>query len=304
VLPAVVGVLYAPLAAFFVVGVVLFCAVWRGISPTVLRLAAMFLALWAVLATTVLVWVVAHGGTAGIVQLLRTPGAIFEPQFEDLWLAGAIGALGVFTAAFAINQAVGRGFLRLLNPHPIPWPAGLALPRQPIQLFAFPGDRPDAFSFTLLGHSDGPRSRWGRREVILVSSGLLLRLTPEERAAAVAHELGHLRGLDGRYLTFFRTLARIVRWDPVVGYVAHSLTRREEFRADAEAARLTGHPLAMARALFKASLRSDPVRHPTGAASLIGSGGWWGNRETLERIRRLVELSESGAFGPPEHELP
>jgi Zn-dependent protease with chaperone function len=86
-----------------------------------------------------------------------------------------------------------------------------------------------------------------------------------------------------------------MRWDPVLAYVAHSLTRREEYRADDEAVRLTGRPLALARALYKVAGLGEPAP-VSGAVGFLGSLGDRTRSETLERIRRLVALADSGAF--------
>jgi Zn-dependent protease with chaperone function len=109
----------------------------------------------------------------------------------------------------------------------------------------------------------------------------------------VAHEAGHIRALDGRFLTFFRTLARTMRWDPILAYLADRLTEREEFRADLEAVGVTGRPRALARALYKVSRLPPP---PRVASALLGVGGRRGQRQAVERIRRLVLLAESGRY--------
>lgn len=289
--PAAVGVLYVPVAVWVATGLGLLLGFRRSAPPVVLRLAATFLALWALFATTTLLWVLSNGGAPAVVALLRSPLLLFDPRFALLWTLGAVGAFVVFAVAFLLNQMVGRGFLRLLHPKPLAWPMGLPRPSVSIALFSFPSGRPQAFSFTLAEFRRGPR----RREVILLSEGLLTRLTPAERTATVAHEVGHLCGLDGRYLTFLRTLARMMRWDPLLAYLTTSLTRREEVRADLEAARMTRDPLALARALFKVSaLTPDEVG--SGVVAFLGGGGARGRRELLDRIRRLVLLAESPEF--------
>jgi Zn-dependent protease with chaperone function len=211
-----------------------------------------------------------------------------------MWIVGAVGAFGVFAVAFGLNQLVGRGFLRLLRPRPLPWPRALPRPEVATTLMLFDSAAPEAFSFALVRR--GAALRPVRHEFILLSTGLRARLTPDETEAAVAHELGHLRGLDGRYLTFLRTLARMMRWDPIIGYLTSCLTRREEFGADAEAARLTGRPMALARALYKASSSPIGPSPRLGALGFLGTGGRRARSDTIDRIRRLVELSESGMF--------
>jgi Zn-dependent protease with chaperone function len=256
------------------------------------RAAVTAVAAWSLLATTVLVWFLAQGGVVGLLDLLRRPGMLLSSRAATSWELGALGAFLAFLAAFLLCQVVGRGLMRLLAPRPLPWPDRLPPPEVPVRLLAFRSERPDAFTFTLL--IPGRRLPWRREEVILVSEALLGTLDPSEWEAVVAHELGHVREYDGRYLTFLRTLARQMRWDPFLAAVAARLTRREEFLADDEAVALTGQPLALARAIFKAS-KLAPAS--SGAfAGLLGPGGRAGRRQAIERIRRLVTLSERDRF--------
>lgn len=297
-LPPLVAVLYLPVAAWVVSGTGLIYAFRRSAPPVVLRLAATFLALWALLATTTLLWVLANGGFAAIEALVRAPWLLFDPKYLRWWAFGAVGAWLVFTVAFLVNQLVGRGFLHVLRPRTLPWPDGLPRPRGRASLLAYSSPRPEAFSFTLVEFAP-PRGHWPhRREVVLVSTALLDLLSAHERDAAIAHELGHVRDLDSRYLTFLRTFSRMMRWDPLLAYLARSLTRREELRADDEAVRMTQRPLALARAIYK--VVTHEVNAPRiGAAGFLGATGRSGRRAALDRIRRLVALSETGQFPEP-----
>jgi MYXO-CTERM domain-containing protein len=293
--PALVGILYLPVLVWIGTAVGLYLALRRSAPSLVLRLAATFCALWALLATTVAIWVLSNGGWVAVVRLAYAPLELFQWRWALLWAEGAVGAFLVFLVAFLLNQAVGRGFLGLLHPRELAWPAGLSRPAAPMTLLAYDSPRAEAFSFTLLERGGG----WlgvRRREVILLSRALLRRLDADEREAAIAHEVGHLIDLDGRYLTFFRTLARLMRWDPVLAYLAYSITRREEFRADAEAVRLTRRPLALARALYKVSVDPASGPGPVATVGFLGAGSRRRQRETLERIRRLVALAESGLY--------
>lgn len=287
-----VGLLYLPILAWVAVGVGLLIAYRHSTSTVVFRLAAVFLGFWAVFATTGLAWVVANGGGAAFVRLASAPAMLVEPRFLFLWLAGGVGAFAIFLAAFLVSQVVGRGFLAVLKPRDLDWPRAIPRPSTPTDLCAFPSTAFEAFTFTLL-ETGGP-CLVRRRDVILLSDGLIARVTPEELEAVVAHELGHVRELDGRYLTFFRTLARMMRWDPILAFLADRLTEREELRADLDAVELTRRPRTLARALFKA-IRSD-ASGPRAAGGLLGPGGRRGRHQAVERIRRLVALAESGRF--------
>jgi Zn-dependent protease with chaperone function len=287
-----VGLLYLLALGWAALGVGLLVAFRRSTSTIVFRLAAAFLGLWAFVATTGLVWVLANGGWSGMLRLAAAPLTIADPSFALLWLFGAVGAFAIFLTAFVLSQAVGRGYLAVQRPLAIDWPERLPVPRTPTDLLAYASPRIEAFSFTLV--EPGGPTLLRRRNVILLSDGLRDALGPSEVEAVVAHELGHLNELDGRYLTFFRTLSRLVRWDPILAYLADRLTEREEFRADLDAVELTGHPRALARALYKAGAAAGAGR--PAVPGFLGPGGARGRRQAVERIRRLVALAESGRF--------
>lgn len=287
--------LYLPVVVWVATGMGLLAAFRKSTPRLVLRLAAGFLALWAVLATTVLVWVLLNGGAGAVVALLHSPLLLFQGRWAFVWLTGAAGALVVLSVAFALNQIVGHGLLRVLPTARVEWPTSLPAPERLTSLLEFESSAPDAFSFTLLEPGLRERRLPYRRDVILVSRSLRAVLTPAELDSVVAHELGHIRGLDSRYLTFLRTFAHMMRWDPLLAYLSRTLTTREEYRADLDAARMTHRPLALARALFKA------MNMPAGAGSgsfpaLLRRAGRHGRSEAYERIRRLIALAESGAF--------
>lgn len=296
--PALVGLLYVPIAVWVATGAGLVLLFRRAAPPVVLRLAATFLALWALLATTTLVWVLDNGGWSAVLRLLHSPGLMFEVRYAYLWLWGAAGAFAVLAGAFTVNQLVGRGFLHLLRPEKMEWPTSLPRPAVRTSLLSFSSSRAQAFSFTLLDFGGVGLGGVHRHEVVLISTGLLERLDPPERVGAIAHELGHVRGLDSRYLTFLRTFARLMRWDPVLAVITGVLTRREEFRADAAAVEMTHDPLALARAIYKVSRGASSVgRFPAyGPDGFLGASGARGRREAVERIRRLVEMAESGSL--------
>jgi Zn-dependent protease with chaperone function len=286
------GLLYVFALGWASIGIGLLVAYRRSASPVVFRLAAAFVGLWAFVATTGLVWMIASGGLAGLELLANAPLSIFEPAHLTLWIVGAVGAFVIFLVAFLVSQAVGHGYLAVRRPRSLDWPHRLPPPKLPTDLLVFPSAHAEAFSFTMI--EPGGPALVRRRNVILLSEGLLARLDGEEIEAVVAHEVGHLAELDGRYLTFFRTLSRLVRWDPILAYLADRLTEREEFRADLDAVALTGRPRTLARALFKAG--PVPNGGPSPLAGFLGAGGRRGRRQALERIRRLVALADSGRF--------
>ena len=281
-----------PLFLWVALAIALVIAFLRAGATTIFRLTALFLGLWAILATTALAFVLEDGGWSAVVVLAESPGRLLEPRMVGVWVAGILGAFAVFLVAFVLSQTVGRGFLRLFPSRELSWPAALPRPVRPVGVRAFCSPSGGAFAFTLLERG-GPRGVRAR-DVIMVSDRLLSELEPREWEAVLAHELGHLRELDGRYLTFFRTLSRMMRWDPILAFFASSLTHREEYRADLDAVELTHRPRTLARALFKAASLEPTVGGSL--PGLLGVGGRRGRQQAMDRIRRLVALAESGRF--------
>ncbi len=284
--------LLAPVLLFGIIGTWLVVARRRTSSLFLLRLAALFGALWALLATTLLVAVLSVGRATAVGTILFAPALLLAPSHIWLWVYGAVGATLLLLIAFLLNQIVGRGFLLLFSGEEHPWPAELPRPEGRTTIRRCASDRPEAFSFTLLEAERGLRP-FHRHDVILLSDGLLRALSEEEVTAVLAHELAHIRDLDSRYLTFLRTFARMMRWDPVLAYLAESVTREEEFRADDEAVRLTRRPRALAQALYKVLRATDDAAPVPAGAALLGIGGRRGRRDALRRIDRLLALAES-----------
>jgi len=284
--------LLLPVAVWVGTGGVMVLASRRLSSPALLRLGATFAALWALLATTFLVGVLSWGLGISMARLASSPLLLLEPSAWRLWVYGGLGALAILTVAFSVNQLVGRGLLRFLETRELGWPLGLPAPTGRVGLYAFRSEGVDAFSFTL-AEWDSLEHAVHRHELILLSDGLIARLSPEELEAVVAHELGHVRDLDARYLTFVRTFSRLMRWDPVLSYLAATLTSREEYRADDEATRMTGRPRALARALYKALDAPEGRPRPLAGPGLLGARGRRGRSEALQRIERLLALADS-----------
>ncbi|TVR74660.1 MAG: hypothetical protein EA427_00850 [Spirochaetaceae bacterium] len=162
---------------------------------------------------------------------------------------------------------------------------------------------------------------------ILVSRGLLRRLSPREIAGVLAHEISHIRNRDlplfamagamqritrviGLFLTilvllFFPLLLAGVPVIPlqallymavvplVTVFVQFALLRTREFQADLGAVELTGDPAGLASALAKL----ESVRRPLWNFMIVTGGRRSVLGELLrthpgteERIRRLGEL--------------
>jgi Zn-dependent protease with chaperone function len=289
------AILWVPVLAWATAGLGLWAAFPRSTSRQLLRLATIFVALWALLATTALLWIVAYGAP-GVLALATDPLAAVTASALPLWFFGALGAFTVCAVAFLLNQIAGRGLLSVLASEPLPWPSRLPPPMGHTELLRIDRDAPEAFSFTLVAWDPSGIGRPYRRELIIVSRGLEAILSIEELDAVVAHELAHIEDLDSRYLTFFRTFARMMRFDPVLSFVASRLTDREEFEADRVAAHSTHRPVALARALFKVLEATAPAAGPTTRVGLLGREGARRRAVVLARIVRLLDLAESKEF--------
>ncbi len=193
----------------------------------------------------------------------------------------------VVGASMLLGQVSSRALLRECARRRVP-EGEASLPRTSLppytELWLVREDRPDAFACAILRLS---RSRGLRvQDVVVVTTSFRDLLTPEELGVAVAHEASHVRAHDARYLPFVRSLSRILFIDPILGYLARHLSTRYEFGADEDAARVTGKPRALARALLKVH---DASRVPSGGAAFLGAA-----RASLlvRRIERLLDLAD------------
>lgn len=91
----------------------------------------------------------------------------------------------------------------------------------------------------------------GRRDRIVVSSGMLAELDGPERRALFAHERAHLAARHHRYLLTVRLAARA---NPFLRPLCTSVAYTTERWADEEAAAVTGSRRTAARAVAKAAL--------------------------------------------------
>jgi heat shock protein HtpX len=161
--------------------------------------------------------------------------------------------------------------------------------RTPVpRVYVSPARQPNAFATG--------RSR--RRAAICCTEGMLLILEPDELRAVLAHEFAHVRNWDillssvtagmataiiflasfGWLLPFGRAGGRgfklllMMVLGPVAALVVQlAIVRAREYQADAAGARLTGDPLALARALRKIELGADA--HPLAATGALAAAG-------------------------------
>lgn len=204
--------------------------------------------------------------------------------------------------------------------------------RQPMpRLYLSPVRSPNAFA---TGSSP-------RRSALCCTTGLLSALDERELRGVIAHELAHIRSHDTLISSVAVTLTGLIAAMSVVAFllplgeseetdmpnllgglvmallaplaalvVYCGVGRRREFRADEQAARLTGDPLGLARALDKldAGARRYPLPRersllasahlmstnpfPSGIGRLFAA-----HPPTAERVRRLRELRREWDLG-------
>jgi len=115
---------------------------------------------------------------------------------------------------------------------------------------------------------------------VYMSSLAIDRLSADELAGALAHEVSHVAHHDVARI-WGLTVLRVLQWfNPVAQLVARQALQELEWRADADAARATGRPGALARALLSCVRGRD-----TEFLGLLGKG----RVAALERrCRRLL----------------
>jgi len=167
--------------------------------------------------------------------------------------------------------------------------AGLPMPRVAL----IDADQPNAFA----------TGRNPANATVAVTTGLLRRLTPDELAGVVAHELTHIENRDTLLMTITATLAGAVSMlgnfaflfgghrgangggSPfgtllavlvaplAAGIVQMAISRTREYAADRRGAEISGRPLSLASALAKIAgthaLNPDAERNPATAHLFI-----------------------------------
>lgn len=104
-----------------------------------------------------------------------------------------------------------------------------------------------------------------RTPTVIVSAGSFARLSTDETAAALAHELAHVRFRDP-LLGWVLMAARVAMfWNPAVQLVARAIAQETEHRADAAAVRAMG-PRAY-QAAFRLLMSADDGGRSRGATA-------------------------------------
>ncbi|WP_165247772.1 M56 family metallopeptidase [Paludisphaera soli] len=126
------------------------------------------------------------------------------------------------------------------------------------------------------------------RPAILIPDAWLKTATTPEIDAVLAHELAHARRLDHVANLMQRMIEACFFFHPCVHWLSRSARREAEPCADALAARLTGDPLALARALESVALFRPTSRRSLRLGLNLPVGG---DRTTLlSRIQELLGM--------------
>lgn len=120
----------------------------------------------------------------------------------------------------------------------------------------------------------------GRPGTVVISEGLLAVLDPDEGAAVIAHEEGHLAQKHSRYLRITGTAAAAV---PVLRPLARQLRFATERAADEAAVKVVGDRRIVARAIARAALATSP-------AGVMAVGG----DSVAGRVHELVHPTRTG----------
>jgi heat shock protein HtpX len=263
----------------------------------------------------------------GFVALVAVPTAL-------MW--GAMGALaaGVLIAIvcpLAVRMPP-EAVMRLYQATPVPRDESqlsslvdvlayrAELPARP-ELYVIP-------SLTLNAFAAGSREH----SAIAVTEGLLRRLSLSETAGVLAHEMAHIRNNDLLVLGLADVITRILQlmsyvalglalfnvlalvrgddtiswWAVLLLYLAPALSsllqlglsRAREFKADADAAALTGDPGSLATALRRLETYTghfwEDLMFPVPARRVPHPSVLRSHPETEERIRRLLDLAAAG----------
>ncbi|HXC57589.1 MAG TPA: zinc metalloprotease HtpX [Rhizomicrobium sp.] len=177
------------------------------------------------------------------------------------------------------SEATAPGLLHLVRQ--LAGQAGLPMPK----VYIVEAEQPNAFA----------TGRNPEHAAICVTSGLLARVSQEELAGVVAHELGHVKHRDTLTMTITATIAGAVSMlanfalffgggrRGVLGFaglllvsilaplaamlVQMAISRSREFDADREGAEISGRPLWLASALQKIDRAAAATDNPEAAAN-------------------------------------
>jgi beta-lactamase regulating signal transducer with metallopeptidase domain len=152
-----------------------------------------------------------------------------------------------------------------------------------------------------LGVSPAPALRWStavaapmvvgaRRPTIVVPASLAAALAPDELDAVLLHELAHVRRRDAA-ANLAQCVVEAALWvHPAVWLLSDAVRAEREHCCDREAVRVSGAPVALARALVRL--------HEAAATATPALAVAWGGGELTRRVEELVlARPAAGALG-------
>ena len=211
-------------------------------------------------------------------------------------IGGQTGALIALLIAAGMNAFTGwnsdKAVLRMHNARPVDAHTAPELQQIVMDLarnaqlptpaiYVIDSDQPNAFA----------TGRNPDNAAVAVSTGLMQRLSREEIAAVVAHEMAHIRNYDTLTMTVTATFAGAIsmlanfafffrggdreRTNPIAmiavmflapmaaALVQMAVSRSREYEADRVGAEICGHPLWLADALRKIQAYAERIDNPT-----------------------------------------
>jgi heat shock protein HtpX len=103
---------------------------------------------------------------------------------------------------------------------------------------------------------------------VVVTRGLLEKLTGEEIRGVVAHELAHIRNWDTLLMTAVSVLAGLTRIAPLTGFLVQvAISRQREFLADTSGSVLANNTTGLAASLEKISRDKRPLPRMSNATA-------------------------------------
>jgi heat shock protein HtpX len=94
---------------------------------------------------------------------------------------------------------------------------------------------------------------YGRKTMVVFSTGLLDVVNEEELSAVIAHELAHIKNHDFLFKTFSSALTALCFYNPLAYFASSAAQREREFLADEKGVRQVTNPTALSSALAKIS---------------------------------------------------
>ncbi len=261
----------------------------------------------------------AIGGQGGVIIAFVIAGAM---NFFSYWYSDKI-VLKMYRAK-EVSESESPEFYAMVRQ--LAAKADLPMPK----VYIIPGDSPNAFA----------TGRNPEHSAVAATEGIMRILSRDELEGVMAHELAHVKNRDTLISTVAATIAgaismlgHMLQWAAIFGggrsdedegaggllgglalaiiapiaamLIQMAVSRSREFLADAEGARISGKPLALANALHKLQLGSQraPMQNATAATSHmfivnpLAAGSllklFSTHPPTEERIARLLAMNNS-----------